>query len=103
VRTFLGAPFRRKGRTHSSWEQPDAAFSLAHSSAFASMDLGRGAVGDLRRRLGVEGDAAEGRPRTRRWTRTERRGVGAPEGGRATASAASGGVESRGGDGGGGG
>lgn len=100
VRTFLGAPFWRKGRTHSSCGTPNATFSLPHSSAFASIDLGRGAVGDLRRRrLGVEGDAAEGRPRTRRWTRAERRRVGAAEAGVASPSTASGGVDARGGGG----
>lgn len=103
VRTFLAAPFRRKGRTHSSSGAPDSAFSLPQSAAFASMDVRGVAVRDLRRLLGVEEGDAEGRPRTRSWTRTERRGVAvtAPdEEVGASASAAGGGVDAREGGGG---
>lgn len=102
VHTFLGAPFRRKGRTHSSSGAPAAAFSLPHSSAFATIDVVEGALGDLRRLLRVEEDASEGRLRTRSWTRTERRGRGvtAPDGEGASASASRGGVDAlMGGDG----
>lgn len=75
VRTFLGAPFWRKGRTQSSSGAPDAAFLFPHSSAHSCTVRRRGAAGASRRTREDEG-AAEGRPRTRvrRRMGTKRRG-----------------------------
>jgi hypothetical protein len=83
VGTLLGAPFRRKGRTHSSFRAPDAAFSLPHSS-HASIGLrsaGLDDAGDLRHRLGAEGDVPEGRPWMRGRFRPDRRRTAMPQGG----------------------
>jgi hypothetical protein len=91
MHTFLGAPFRMKGRTYSSFGAPDATFSFAHSSSHSSMDLRGTAEEGLRRRLGAEGGVPEGRPRMRRrWFRPDRRRNATPAGGASALSSGSG-------------